>query len=308
MLKYRKYFYSLSAILVIASIASLAIFGLNFGIDFTGGSLLEVEFEGVHPDQNEVKESLTDLELGEIVIQSAGEQGFIMRFKSSATSTVDEATHQNILSKLREFPSSETSTTSTINELRFESIGPIIGGETKRKSIWAIFLVVIMILIYVAWAFRRVSFPLKSWQYGVAALIALFHDVIIAVGVFSLLGYFLNIEVGVPFVAALLTILGYSVNDTIVVFDRVRENVLRQGSMFNFASVIDRSVEQTYVRSLNTSLTTLFVLVAVFLFGGATIQYFVLALIIGVVAGTYSSLFLATPLLFSWSVLKLKKR
>jgi preprotein translocase subunit SecF len=191
--------------------------------------------------------------------------------------------------------------------LRFDSVGPVIGDETKQKSIWAIFLLIILILIYIAWAFRRISRPLKSWQYGVAAIIALVHDVLISMGAISLLGHFLNIEVGAPFVAALLTILGYSVNDTIVVFDRIRENILRKGSTFDFAEIINKSVAQTFVRSLNTSLTVLFALSAVFIFGGETIHYFALTLIIGIAVGTYSSIFIASPLLFSWSMLKLRK-
>jgi len=295
MLKYRKYYYAISATLVIASIISLATFGLSLGIDFKGGSIMEIKFEEKRIAHEEIRGALTDLGIGNVIVQDIGSVGLILRFKE-----VDETVHQDILNKLETFGSLE--------ELRFESIGPVIGDETKRKSLWAVSLVLVMILIYVAWAFRRISFPLKSWQYGVVALIALFHDVLITAGIFSFFGHFLNIEIGVPFVAALLTILGYSVNDTIVVFDRIRENVFRQGSIFNFEKVIDMSVSQTYVRSINTSITTLLMLVAIFLFGGSTVQYFVLTLIIGIAIGTYSSLFLASPLLFSWSVLKIKNR
>ena len=295
MLKHRKIYYTLSLVLVIASVISLASFGLNFGIDFTGGSIMDIEFRDGRPSHEEVRSALGETDLGEIIIQDIGDAGLILRFKN-----VEETAHADVSEKLKSL--------GEFDERGFQSIGPVIGEETKRKSIWAISLVFIMILVYVAWAFRGVSFPLKSWKYGVVALITLFHDVLITVGIFSVVGYFLNIEVGVPFVAALLTILGYSVNDTIVIFDRIRENVLRQGSIFNFADVIDKSVKQTYMRSLNTSLTTLFVLMAIFFFGGFTIKYFVLILIIGVVSGTYSSLFLASPLLFSWSVIKLKNR
>ena len=294
MLKYRKYYYTLSSVLVVASIISLAVVGLNFGIDFTGGGVMEVNFKSERPNHEQVRVALADVDLGETIIQDIGPSGLILRFKN-----IDEAVHQEALNKFEGLGEFE--------ELRFESIGPVIGAETKRKSIWAILLVLVAILVYIAWAFRRISFPLKSWKYGIVALITLFHDVLITVGVFSIISHFLGIEIGVPFVAALLTIFGYSVNDTIVIFDRIRENVLRQGSTFDFAEVINKSVRQTYVRSLNTSLTTLFVLLAIFLFGGITIKYFVLALIIGVSVGTYSSLFLASPLLFSWSVVKLNK-
>jgi len=317
MLKYRKYFYTLSILLVTASIGSLAIFGLNLGIDFKGGSLMEVEFENGRPSHDEVREAVADTGIGDMIIQDIGSRGLIMRFND-----VDEVVHQDVLNKLGALATPVNNSTSTsggeappadsaragFSEVRFESIGPVIGEETKRKSLWAISLVLVMILVYVAWTFRRVSFPLKSWQYGVIALTALFHDIVITVGIFSILGHFLNIEVGVPFVAALLTILGYSVNDTIVVFDRIRENVLRQGSTFDFGEVVNKSVSQTYVRSINTSMTTLVVLFSIFLFGGSTIHYFVLTLMIGVAVGTYSSLYLASPLLFSWSMLRLRKR
>lgn len=295
MLKYRKFYYTLSASLALASILSLGIFGLNFGIDFKGGSLMEIEFSVDRPAQEKINEKLAVFDLGEMIIQEIGDKGLVLRFKD-----IDEALHQNIVNTLKEF--------GDFSELRFDSVGPVIGDETKQKSLWAILLVVILILVYVAWAFRRISLPLKSWQYGIAAIIALFHDVLISMGAISFLGHFLNIEIGAPFIAALLTILGYSVNDTIVVFDRIRENILRRGHTFDFADVINKSVAETYVRSLNTSLTTLFALIAVFIFGGATIQYFALTLIIGIAVGTYSSIFLASPLLFSWSMINLRKK
>ena len=294
MLRYRKIYYAFSGTLVIMSIISLAVLGLNFGVDFKGGSIMEITSVSSRPNHDVIINVLSELDLGNVTIQDSGDANLILRFQN-----IDETVHQNVLSKLKglfEFA-----------EVRFESIGPVIGGETKQKSLWAISLVVIMILVYVAWAFRRISFPLRSWKYGVVAVIALFHDIVITMGVFAFVGHFLNLEIGVPFVAALLTILGYSVNDTIVIFDRIRENVLRQGSVFDFAKVIDASFNQVYVRSLNTSLSTLLVLVAVFLFGGETLKYFVLTLIIGISIGTYSSIFLASPLLFSWSLLKIKR-
>ncbi|OGZ58234.1 MAG: protein-export membrane protein SecF [Candidatus Spechtbacteria bacterium RIFCSPHIGHO2_02_FULL_43_15b] len=307
MLKYRKVFYLISGLLVIASVISLAIFRLNLGIDFEGGTLLEVNFENRRPSHEEARNKLSELGLGSTVIQDVDETGLILRFKAvevtegdaSGEFNVGEARHQEILAKLRDL--------GPLEENRFDSIGPVIGEETKEKSIWAISLVVVMIMVYIAWAFKGVSFPLRSWKYGIVAVIALFHDIIITAGVFSAVGYFFNVEVGMPFVAALLTILGYSVNDTIIIFDRIRENVLREGSIFDFGKVINKSVSQTFVRSINTSLTTLFVLICILLFGGETLKYFGLTLAIGIVVGTYSSIFLASPLLFSWSVLKLKK-
>ncbi len=192
-----------------------------------------------------------------------------------------------------------------ITEKRFESIGPVIGGDLKNKSVKAILIVLISIVLYIGWVFRKVSRPVSSWKYGLIALAALFHDIIVTLGVFSVLGHFYGVEVGMPFVVALLTILGYSVNDTIVVFDRTRENLLRS-AWDDFEEVVNRSVNGTLVRSLNTSLTTLVVLLAVYFFGGATIQYFILALIVGIIAGTYSSIFIASPLLVSLAKLKKK--
>jgi preprotein translocase subunit SecF len=295
MVKYRKYFYTLSLSLTLASIIAIAVFGLRFGIDFTGGSMMEILFSKMRPTHEAIRNALVEFELGEVVIQDSEEQGMILRFRE-----VNDTLHQSIVSKVE--------TLGSFEERRFEAVGPVIGEEVKRKTIWAIFLAIFLMLFYVTWAFRRVSFPVGSWVYGVIAAITLCHDVLITLGVFAILGYILHVEVGVAFVAALLTIWGYSVNDTIVIFDRIRENVLRQGSTFNFGEVIDKSVRQTFIRSLNTSLTVLFVLAAIFFFGGETIRYFVLALIIGVVVGSYSSLFIASPLLFSWSMLKMRKR
>ncbi len=183
-------------------------------------------------------------------------------------------------------------------ELRFEAVGPSIGNELREKSIAAMIIVIIAIIVYIAWAFRKVSQPVASWKYAIAAIIALIHDVLITLGVFSLLGHFYGIEVNVTFVAALLTILGYSVNDTIVVFDRIRENLFTATG--EFASTVNTALHQTLWRSLNTSITTLIVLFAIYFYGGDTIKDFVLALIIGLIAGGYSSIFIASPLLVDW--------
>ncbi|MCK5123234.1 MAG: protein translocase subunit SecF [Candidatus Pacebacteria bacterium] len=193
----------------------------------------------------------------------------------------------------------ETVVNNNINEKRFDSIGPVIGDELKTSAVWAIVIALIAIVLYIGWAFRKVSRPVSSFKYGIIATIALFHDIIITLGVFSVLGYLYNIEVGIPFVAALLAILGYSVNDTIVVFDRTRENLIKSG-ISDFEEVVNKSVNETLIRSLNTSFTTLLILTVLFLFGGATIKYFVVALIVGISAGTYSSIFIASPLLVTW--------
>lgn len=288
-IKYRKIWFLISGLLVVMSILALAFWQLNFGIDFKGGSLSEIEWADLRPDNQKVQDALVPMELGNINIQSTSEKGMILRLKD-----IDENAHQEILSILKE-------NFGELEEKRFESIGPAIGVELKKKALWSISLALVAILIFIAWAFRKVSFPIKSYRYGIIAVIALFHDVLITIGVFSFLGRFGGVEVGVPFVAGLLTVLGYSVNDSIVVFDRIRENLLSyKAKDEEFSKTVGQSLKQTITRSINTSLTTLLVLFAIFLFGGATIKFFALALIIGIALGTYSSIFIASPLLVAW--------
>ncbi|PJE58322.1 MAG: protein translocase subunit SecF [Candidatus Portnoybacteria bacterium CG10_big_fil_rev_8_21_14_0_10_36_7] len=283
----RKYYFFISGVLVLASLISIGMFGLKLGIDFTGGSLMEITFLENQPANNIVTEKLLPFELGEINLQPAGEKDLILRLKE-----VDEDTHQKILQTLEdEFKG--------VEEQRFESVGPVIGQELKSRSFYGIIMVLIAIISYIAFAFRKVSRPVASWKFGVAAIIALFHDVIIPVGVFSLLGHYKGVEVGLLFVTALLTVLGFSVHDSIVVFDRIRETLRREGGA-HFEGVANKSVNITIARSLNTSFTTLLVLVTIFLFGGETIKYFALTLIIGIVAGTYSSIFIASTVLAWW--------
>ncbi|NIA18256.1 MAG: protein translocase subunit SecF [Actinobacteria bacterium] len=292
----RKTWLSISGLLVAASIILLIAFGLNFGIDFTGGSLLEVRFLSEKPTAEEIKNALSDLDLGSLTVQPAGEDGMLLRFQD-----ISEEKHQEVLTTLKGLMSQITDnniSNSKLEELRFDSVGPSIGEELKRKSVYAMFFVLIAIVLYIAWAFRKVSKPIVSWKYGVVAIITLFHDVIITVGVFVILGKFFGIEVNTPFVVAILTVLGYSVNDTIVVFDRIRENLPR--SEEDFEGTINTSVNQTITRSINTSITTLAVLLSIVFFGGQTIQSFALALSVGVFIGTYSSIFLASPLLVVW--------
>ncbi len=281
---FRKIYFLVSIILLTASIFSLAFYGLSLGIDFTGGSLMEVVFEPERPNSDQIKEKLSDLDLGQIDLRTVGDQGLILRFKE-----VGEETHQEILHKLG---------ISQDQEQRFESVGPVIGQELKTKAIWAILLALIAIIGYIAWSFRRVSRPVASWQYGLVAIIALFHDLVITLGIFSWLSHLWGFEIDLALVAAFLTILGYSVNNSIVIFDRVRENLLRV-NWENFDQVINQSINQSLTRCINTALTTLFVLLAIFFLGGESIKYFALALILGIVIGTYSSIFITSPLVLS---------
>ena len=297
MVRLRLYSYIFSLILTLVSVGSLVMFGLPWGTDFTGGSLLEVQFSSRRPAQEDVHKAIENQHLSNLTLQDSGDRGIIMRFGS-----IDEQTHQSILENLRTAAagSDGQESANTVTELRLDSIGPAIGKQTRERALWATGLVLATILIYVSWAFRKISYPLKSWHYAIIVLVTLFHDLVIAIGLFSLFAQFWSLEVGVPFVAAVLTTLGYSVNDTIVVFDRIRENLTRQVSRFSFEDVVGASVVQTFVRSFNNSLTAILVLVAVLVLGGDTLRSFILTLIIGIAVGTYSSICIASPLLVSW--------
>lgn len=346
--------------MVIASIAVLATWGLRYGIDFTGGTMMEFGFNGTALTSNEIKAALKDQNLGDINIQPSGSGTVFMKFKN-----VDETTHQAILTALNNVaaakagnnPSSATTTSQPaasatsqsgsspvsvtaqtadgnnvtvqpangsstqatnnsatssetkkyIAEKSFETIGPVVGNELKSSALWAIVIAVTAIILYIAWAFRKVSYPVSSFKYGIIAASALLHDVLTTVGVFAIIGHFLNVEIGVSFVAAVLTILGYSVHDTIVVFDRIRENLFKSG-WTDFEETVNRCVNETLTRSINTSFTVILTLTALFLFGGESIRYFVLTLIIGVTVGTYSSIFVASPLLVTWQQYDLKRK
>ncbi len=291
-IKYRKFYYFFSGVLILGSIFSLVVFGLRPGIDFTGGSILEIEYRAERPSNQEVQGKLADLDLGSIVLQPTGDRALILRMKD-----IDEETHQAILQRLGQ-----------VNEQRFESIGPVIGQELKQKTKFFTVLALLAIVLYLTFAFRKVSRPLSSWQYGlITVFVAFFHNLLIPLGIFSILSQIYPIQITIPIVVGLLTVLGYSINDTIVVFDRVRENLLR-GREENFQDTVNSSLNQTLVRSINTSLTALFVLVAIFFFGGETLKYFSLILILGIICGTYSSIFIASPLLVTWFNFKQKKR
>ncbi|MEK7172850.1 MAG: protein translocase subunit SecF [Patescibacteria group bacterium] len=285
----RNIWLAISAGLFIILGSALLVWGFKYGIDFTGGSLLEVKFLTARPTINEAEAKLADLNLGSLIIQPVGDSSLIVRFQET-----NEDKHQAVLSKLNELAKSKDKQ-SAVEESRFDSVGPSIGAELKIKSIYAIIFVLLAILIYITYVFRKVSKPVASWKYGVAALIALTHDAIITMGVFAVLGKFYGIEINVSFVAAILTVLGYSVHDTIVVFDRLRENLPKSNE--NFENTVNVSLNQTLVRSINTSLTVLLVLASIIVFGGSSIRIFTMALAIGIFIGTYSSIFVASPIL-----------
>ncbi len=290
----QKYFFLVSALFVVVSIVSLVIYGLKPSIDFTGGTLIELRFTGERPALSDIQSVVPTETYGESVTQPVGDKGYLIRLRF-----ITEEEHQNILAAAREkfeTVGTETVVENKVLEESVETIGPAISESLKERSVQAIFVVLLTIGLYIAYTFRKNSRPVASWRYGVAAIISLFHDLIITMGVFSLLGHFMGVEVGIPFVLALLTILGFSVHDTIVVFDRIRENLGKHGTN-EFESTVDRALNETFVRSINTSVTVLIVLLSMFVFGGDSIKYFVLALIVGIFFGTYSSIFIASPLL-----------
>lgn len=295
LLNYSKFFFILSAALAVIGLVALLVFGLKLGIDFKGGTVTELAFkESVSPEQ--VRSVLSEQGLENAQVQATDNNGIMIR--SGVTDPLENQKYADALkSSLGEF-----------EELRFDSIGPVVGEQLTRNAIYQLLLISAGIILYIAYAFRKVTRPVSSWQFGIAAVIALLHDLIIVLGVFAILGKFANVEIDSMFVTALLTVLGFSVHDTIIVFDRIRENLkIYAGQSMEF--VVNHSVSQTITRSLNTSLTVLLVLLALLLFGGETIRYFVLALFIGIIAGTYSSIFVASPILSYWQKrrLSLKK-
>ena len=292
---HRYLFLLISGILMLVSAAALAAWGLKLGIDFTGGSLMEVSFEGARPRADLIRAQFTNQGAENASVQLADECCVIARFRA-----VDEETHQRILAGLGSL--------GQVTERRFDAVGPSIGAELGRRALLALALALGAIIAYVAYAFRRVSRPVASWKYGAAALVALLHDVLIPSGVFAALGRFRGVEVDALFVTALLTIVGFSVHDTIVVFDRTRENLRSGADGEHYGAIVNRSLNETMRRSLFTSLTVLLVLAAVLIFGGVSTRWFALALMIGIVFGTYSSIFVASPILVVWNKMAEKKR
>ncbi len=285
-LKYYKFWFLISGIILAFGIVSLSVYGLNLGIDFKGGSMMELQFDQPY-DISKVRETLDKEQLSGYQLQAAENNSLIIK-----TQALEKDKHDQVLTDIQ-------NEVGSFHETQLNSIGPVVGKQLTKNAVYELVLVSLGIVIYISYAFRRVPKPVTSWRFGWAAVIALFHDLLFVLGTFSLLGHFKGVEIDSMFVTALLTVLGFSVHDTIVVFDRVRENLkIYAGQSIEF--IINHSISQTIVRSLNTSLTVLFVLLSLLLFGGETIRYFVLALFIGIIVGTYSSIFVASPVLMLW--------
>ena len=298
-IKYSKVWFAVSILTVVVALAALFFWGLKYGIDFTGGSLVEVSFSKNRPAMTELNVVLDNLGLKERVVQTSGADRFSVR-----TTFLTEDQHQALIKRLRETFAKDG---NTVHEESLQTIGAAVSEQLRSRAKWAIIWVNVAIILYIAYAFRKVSRPVASWQYGLLAIVALVHDILVVLGAFAFFGRFLGLEVETDFVLALLTVLGFSVTDTIVVYDRIRENVLHH-SAENFADTVNAALNQTLMRSVNTTLTVLLPLFALFFLGGETIHTFALALLIGMASGAYSSIFIASPLLVLVERLSVRRR
>lgn len=283
----RRYLYfGISLIVIVPGLIALIIWGLPLAIDFTGGSLLQVRFDsGTSPSSDIVRQIYNQFGFNDVLIQTSGIDGLIVRTKH-----MEESIEVQIIEELQK------QSGSAITVERFETVGPSIGKEVALRAAGAVGLAALGIMLYITFAFRGVE---HAFRYGISAIIAMLHDVLVVIGIEAILGKFLGWEVDALFLTALLTVIGFSVHDTIVVFDRIRENsnIYRR---LPYETVVNHSIVQTLVRSINTQLTVMFTLLALFIFGGVTIRHFVLILLIGVLSGTYSSIFNAAPILVVW--------
>jgi len=280
----RYWFFFISALIIIPGIISLAVFGLEPGVDFSSGSTMTLRFDA-EVEQSQLRQQLADLGYDEAMIQRTGDGDFIVRVRE-----ISAEVRQELVDGLR----AELDTEVTVRDSY--TVSPIIATETGRNAAIAVGIAAVFMLFYIAWAFRRMPRPLR---WGTCAIVALIHDVLVVMGIFSILGWVVGIQIDALFITGMLTVVGYSVNNTVVVFDRIRENVSK-GTSKDLEVTVNSSILETLSRSLNTSVTTLFVILAIFLFGGVTIHYFILVLLIGVIAGTYSSMCIAGPLLVIW--------
>lgn len=292
-IKYKNWYFVISLLVIIPGLLSLLLWGLNPAIDFRGGSRLDFT-TGSPVGQSQIVSVLQKDQVKVDKVQVSGTTGTLQ------TPPLDQNKHNQVVADLQKaIPS--------FKESQFSTVGPTIGKETTTNAFWGVTIASLLIVLYIAWSFRGVPKPASSWRFGISAVVALLHDALVLLGIFSLLGHFAGVEVDSLFVTAVLTVIGFSVHDTIVVFDRIRENLKRHPTM-PFAQNVNESILQTLGRSLNTSLTVVLVLFTLLLFGGASTFWFVMALLIGVISGTYSSIFNASPLLVAWQEISSKNK
>lgn len=281
-------YFLISLLVIIPGIISLFIYGLRLSIEFTGGSRLTLVYPKEVNQQTieDIRTSFADADIPTSTISPSGNSVVIR------SAPITQKQDVQIMSVLKE-------RTGEFTQADFDTVGPVIGEETTRKAILAVIFASILIVIYIAISFKKVPKPASSWRFGVCAILAVLHDALALIGIFSLLGHFFHVEVDSLFITAILTVMGFSVHDTIVVFDRIRENLLKTSGI-PFPQLVNNSILQTIVRSLNTSLTAIIVLITLLIFGGESVRWFVVALLIGIISGTYSSIFNAAPLLVTW--------
>ncbi len=295
---HRTLFFWITGTIMSVAIGAIFFFGLPFGIDFSGGSLMQISYSNNRPALSIIKKEVATVPLGEVSVRETGSNAVSIRTR---TMTPDE--HTAVLSALSQ-------NNTSVTELSYTSVGPSLGAQFANKAIWAIFGVALAIMLFIAFAFRKVSKPVSSWIYGFAVIVILIHDLIIPAGLFAIMAHFTGVEVDALFVTALLALLGYSVNDTIIIFDRIREHLSnneKTGLKETFETTVGKSISETFTRSINTSLTVVLALVVLVMLGAATTKVFALVMLVGVIAGTYSSILLAAPLLIpiaNWSTKK----
>lgn len=294
-IKYKKIFFALTLAMVAASVAAIAVWGLKPGIEFTGGSILEIEYENERPANDVVRQKIADAaQLQNVSVYASGDRGLIVR-----TENLNSEQYRKVADAL--------AAEGEFEEKSFEAIGPMVGKELTGKMLLLIFVSLVAMLLYIAVAFRNVPGRVSSWQYGIASFLILCHDIIMPLGVFAALGAFFGVQITIPVITALLIVVGYAINNVIVVYDRVRENLLRDHRA-DFAENANRAINQTLSRQINTSLATLLPVFAIYFWGGVSLQHFATALILGIAVGTYSSIFLAAPMLVLWREFRDRKR
>ncbi len=299
-IKYKKLYILFSLLLLVPGLISLIVFKLNLSVDFTGGSVFKYEIKTENQNNIVIEDTLKSIfKDKEVVVESVtyDQNNIIVLRTKPVVSQKNDEIKAELATKL-----------DYLSQVSFETIGPSVGKETTRKAFLSVIIASLGILLYIAYAFRNVSKPYSSFRFGVSAIIAMLHDAFVVLGIFSLLGHFLKVEIDSLFITAVLTVIGFSVHDTIVVFDRIRENLNKLPKSFEFSEVVNYSIVETLNRSMATSLTVITTLLALFILGGSSIRYFVLALLIGITSGTYSSIFTAAPILVYWEEFKLRKK
>jgi preprotein translocase subunit SecF len=292
-IKRRRIWYAISLIVIVPGVISLVLYGLKLGIDFKGGSMMEIEGK---ISAAQVRQSAVTLGFHDLTVTPSGGDRSLIRYRDDSPPSAQESHHQQFKARLAELDA---------RELRFDTVGPSISRDITRNAIISVALASLAIVLFIAYAFRNVPPSVSPWSFGTMAVVALLHDALFVLGLFSILGRFFGVEIDSLFVTALLTVIGFSVHDTIVVFDRIRENLRRHKG--SFEDVVNMSILETLGRSINTSLTVLLTLLALYLFGGESIRLFVLALLVGIASGTYSSIFNASPLLVTWQNFQAKR-